>query len=64
MNKYYQMLDKILRAGKVQTNKKGRIRYLLNERLVLTPADLLDTMRTTSTKQRNFFSEVKILKLN
>lgn len=42
MNKYYQMLGKILKEGKVQTNKKGSIRYLLNERMTLMPADLLD----------------------
>ena len=42
MNKYYQMLGKILETGKVQENKKGRIKYLLNERLTLTPGDLLD----------------------
>ena len=42
MNKYYQTLDKILQTGKTQTNKKGCIKYLLNERLMLTPADLLD----------------------
>ena len=42
MNKYHQILDKILKQGKTQTNKKGNIRYLLNEQLTLTPADLLD----------------------
>ena len=42
MNKYYQILDKVLEQGKLQTNKKGNIRYLLNERLPLAPADLLD----------------------
>ena len=36
------MLGKILKEGKVQTNKKGSIRYLLNERMTLMPADLLD----------------------
>ena len=42
MNKYYQILGKVLEQGKRQTNKKGNIHYLLNERLSLTPADLLD----------------------
>ena len=39
MNKYYQTLDKILQTGEIQTNRKVRIKYLLNERLMLTPAD-------------------------
>ena len=42
MNKYHRILAKILSEGKVQENKKGRIRYLLNEQLCMTPADLLD----------------------
>lgn len=42
MNKYYQILGKVLDQGKTQTNKKGSIRYLLNEALRLSPADLLD----------------------
>ena len=42
MNKYHEMLNKILTEGKNQTNKKGNIRYLLNESMVLTPADLLE----------------------
>lgn len=42
MNKYHQILQKVLTQGKYQTNKKGSIRYLLNEQLVLSPADLLD----------------------
>lgn len=42
MNKYYQILGKVLSSGKMQSNKKGNIRYLLNEQLTLLPADLLD----------------------
>ena len=42
MNKYYQILGKIVEKGKHQANKKGSISYLLNEQLLLTPSDLLD----------------------
>ena len=42
MNKYHLILQKVLSTGKAQENKKGSIRYLLNERLTLSPADLLD----------------------
>ena len=41
-NSGYQVLDKILATGKTQSNRKGNIQNLLNEVLVLTPADLLD----------------------
>ena len=42
MNKYFQILGKVLSTGKMQHNKKGNIKYLLNEQLSLSPADLLD----------------------
>ena len=41
-NKYYQILEKILKKGKFQENKKGSIKYLLDEQLKLYPSDLLD----------------------
>ena len=40
-DKYHGLLHKILAQGKTQENRKGTIRYLLNERLELTPGDLL-----------------------
>ena len=40
-DKYHELLRKILAQGKTQENRKGTIRYLLNERLELTPGDLL-----------------------
>lgn len=42
MNKYHQILGKILSGGKPQKNKKGNIVYLLNESLSLGPGDLLE----------------------
>ena len=60
MNKYYQMLDKILGTGKVQTNKKGRIWYLLNERLVLTPADLLDIFESHGIARKKLKTELTL----
>lgn len=42
MNKYYNLLNKILSKGKVQQNKKGSIKYLLNEQLKLKSGDLLE----------------------
>lgn len=42
MNKYHEILNKILEKGKWQDNKKGSIKYLLNEQLKLKPADLLE----------------------
>ena len=60
MNKYYQMLEKILVTGKVQTNKKGRIRYLLNERLALTPADLLDIFESHGIARKKLKTELTL----
>lgn len=60
MNKYYQELDRILTYGKTQTNKKGPIKYLLNERLTLTPADLLDIFESHGIARKKLKSELQL----
>ena len=60
MNKYYQILGKVLEKGKTQTNKKGNIRYLLNEQLSLTPADLLDIFESHSIARKKLKSELQL----
>jgi len=44
MNKYHNTLESILKKGKIQKNKKGYIKYLLNQTLLLKPVDLLETL--------------------
>lgn len=60
MNKYYQILGKVLEKGKTQTNKKGNIRYLLNEQLSLTPADLPDIFESHSIARKKLKSELQL----
>lgn len=60
MNKYYQILGKVLEQGKRQTNKKGNIHYLLNERLSLTPADLLDIFESHSIARKKLKNELQL----
>lgn len=60
MNKYYQILDKVLEQGKLQTNKKGNIRYLLNERLPLAPADLLDIFESYGIARKKLRNELQL----
>lgn len=57
-NKYHQILSKILDTGKVQQNKKGSIRYLLDERLCLTPSDLLDIFETHGIARKKLRAEL------
>lgn len=59
-NKYYAILGKILTEGKNQTNKKGNIRYLLNESLTLTPGDLLDIFETHGIARKKLRSELSL----
>lgn len=59
-NKYYAILGKILKEGKNQTNKKGNIRCLLNERLTLTPGDLLDIFETHGIARKKLRSELSL----
>lgn len=60
MNKYYSMLANIIDNGKKQTNKKGNILYLLNERLSLTPADLLDIFEGHNIARKKLRNELQL----
>lgn len=60
MNKYYQMLTRIIETGKRQRNKKGEIIYLLNERLHLTPADLLDIFEGHNIARKKLRNELDL----
>lgn len=60
MNKYYQMLEKVLNSDKIQQNKKGGIRYLLNERITLTPADLLDIFESHGIARKKLRNELSL----
>lgn len=59
-NKYHQILKNILDSGKRQSNRKGNIIYLLNERLSLTPADLLDIFEGHGLARKKLRSELKL----
>lgn len=60
MNKYHIILDRILREGKIQANKKGNIKYLLNERLTLFPADLLDIFENHGIARKKLKCELRL----
>ena len=60
MNKYYKILGKVLEKGKPQINKKGNIRYLLNEQLSLTPADLLDIFESHGIARKKLKNELQL----
>ncbi len=60
MNKYYTMLEKVLQQGASQHNKKGNIRYLLNQQLSLTPADLLDIFEGHNIARKKLRSELQL----
>ena len=54
------ILDKILGRGKTQSNKKGNIRYLLNEQLSLSPLDLLDIFEGHTIARRKLRDELQL----
>ena len=60
MNKYYRMLDSILRNGRDQQNKKGSIRYLVNQVMTLDPADLLDIFESYTIARKKLRSELDL----
>ncbi|MBR6639464.1 MAG: thymidylate synthase [Muribaculaceae bacterium] len=59
-NKYYLMLANVLENGKMQRNKKGNILYLLNERLTLTPGDLLDIFEGHTIARKKLRNELQL----
>lgn len=59
-NKYHQILKSILDSGKRQSNRKGNIIYMLNERLSLTPADLLEIFEGHGLVRKKLRSELKL----
>ncbi len=59
-NKYYQILEKILAGGKTQNNKKGNIKYLLNEQLCLTPVDLLEIFEGHDIARKKLRGELQL----
>ena len=60
MNKYYRILQNVLANGKTQTGCKGNIRYLLNEKLTLLPADLLDIFESHGIARKKLKSELQL----
>ena len=60
MNKYYLLLGKVLAEGKTHQNRKGKIKYLLNEQLTLTPADLLDIFESHGIARKKLKEELKL----
>lgn len=58
MNKYYKMLESIMKEGRQQRNKKGLIRYLSNQRLDLSPADLLDIFESHGVARKKLKAEL------
>ena len=60
MNKYHLILSKILENGKVQENKKGSIKYLLNYQLRLKPADLLDIFEGHAIARNKLRAELEL----
>lgn len=60
MNKYNKQLESILNFGKNQNNKKGKIRYLLNQNLKLSPLDLLEIFEGHSIARNKLRGELEL----
>lgn len=60
MNKYHQILSRIISEGKHQRNRKGSIIYLLNERLSLFPRDLLEIFEEHAIARKKLKAELSL----
>jgi thymidylate synthase len=60
MNKYHQILNKIITKGKNQQNKKGSITYLINQTLELKPIDLLELFEGHAVARKKLKDELSL----
>ena len=60
MNKYHQILSKIVKKGKLQQNRKGSITYLLNQQLELKPIDLLELFESHAVAKKKLKDELTL----
>lgn len=60
MNKYHQILSKILEKGRTQKNKKGSITYLTNEVLKLKTGDLLEIFEGHGIARKKLKDELEL----
>ncbi|QSW90689.1 thymidylate synthase [Flavobacterium endoglycinae] len=60
MNKYHQILNKIITKGKHQDNKKGKITDLKNQVLELKPIDLLELFEGHAVAKKKLKDELSL----
>lgn len=60
MNKYHEILNKILTKGKVQNNKKGSITFLTDQVLRLKPIDLLELFEGHPVAKKKLKDELSL----
>lgn len=60
MNKYHKILNKIIEEGRLQRNKKGNIKYLLNQKLELKPIDLLELFEGHTMAKKKLKDELNL----
>lgn len=60
MKKYYQILSKIIEKGNLQLNKKGNIKFLLNQKIELKPFDLLDLFEGHTMAKNKLKNELSL----
>ena len=59
-NKYYELLNKILLSGQEQKNKKGDIKYLLNEVLSMNLVDVLKIITEHPIAKKELSKELEL----
>lgn len=60
MNKYHEILAQILNEGKEQKSKKGKIKYLVNQKLALKPIDLLTLFESHGVAKKKLKDELSL----
>lgn len=60
MNKYHEILSRIISTGKWHENIKGRNKYLMNQLVILEPIDMLDIFEGHSIARNKLKGELSL----
>lgn len=60
MNKYHKLLKNIITNGKTQSNKKGDIKYLINQTLSMDNDELIDLFNTHPIAKKKLQDELEL----
>jgi thymidylate synthase len=63
MNKYHNLLQSIVTVGRNQQNKKGGIKYLINEKISMDKGELVELFSIHKVAKKKLKAELEEIKI-